>query len=67
MQIYTRQFQLISEFDLSQFRNLEEISYLETDYGFDLLVLADAILAYILKSEVCARLLKDQGFKKEDI
>jgi|LakMenEpi03Oct11_1017367.scaffolds.fasta_scaffold23658_1 hypothetical protein len=59
MEIHSKQFQRISEFDLTQFKNLEEINYLETDYGFDLLALADCILSYMFKSEVCARLLKD--------
>ena len=59
MEIHCKQFQRISEFDLTQFKNLEEINYLETDYGFDLLALADCILSDMNKSEVCARLLKD--------
>ena len=46
---------------MTQFKALEEINYLETDYGFDLLALTDCILAYVMKSDVCARLLKDYG------
>lgn len=61
-ELHKRQFARLAEFDLADFKTAEEIGYLESDFGLDLLALADCIITYTLKSHTCRRLLQDQGF-----
>ena len=59
VKIHVRQFSLVSEFDLADFKTAEEIGYLEADFGLDMLALVDCIVAYVLQSDTCKRLMGD--------
>jgi len=45
-------FALVEDFDLSQFKESEEIEYLVQDYRFDILELIDIIIAYLYTSDI---------------
>ena len=61
--VHTHQilYERIKDFDLAEFTNLEAIGQLEAHFGFDVLALADALLAYLCQSDVCKKLLTDQN------
>jgi len=54
-QVYSR----LEDFDLNEFKTAEEIGYLENDYNFDLLSLADCIILFTQTNDTCKRLLSD--------
>lgn len=56
-------FALVEDFDLSQFKESEEIEYLVQDYRFDILELIDIIIGYLYTSDIAQRLSEGDSIK----
>ena len=46
---------------MEEFKSVEAIAQLDEHFGFAILALSDALLAYLCQSGVCKKLLGDQG------
>ena len=54
-------FERVKDFNLEEFKSVEAIAQLDEHFGFAILALSDALLAYLCQSGVCKKLLGDQG------